>query len=406
MVRRRFFPDFVKYIFIFLKSKLLEKFWLAVGGIFVGILLIEIFLRGYYWAGGRQLFGLKPARTTLQFYDNDIFGSAFLPNQKGWFVSGTKEYFTWVETNSQGWPDVEHTVKKPKDTMRILILGDSFVENLQVPLEKRFFRQLETKLNNQNFAKKVEIIALGRGNTGTAQQYLILKNYGLVYEPDLVVHMFLTGNDVKNNSPVLQNDPYLPYFALDESGELIKIPHIKRLQRTLAKIKELLKNLRITELMLVARQKILEERNNRQFGYPLDYHIYDQNYSKKYEEAWKVTEKLILETKKISEQTGASYIMVTLANNEQVNKQIWRGLTLIHPMLLKENLDLEKPDKIMGEFCQKEKINCLHILPYFKEFITQNPQFLTHNFFDGHWNQIGTDLAVKFLTNNLKHLVK
>ncbi len=56
---------------------------------------------------------------------------------------------------------------------------------------------------------------MGRGNTGRAQQYLMLKEYGLKYKPDLVIQMFLTANDVKNNSPVLQNDPYLPYFEID-----------------------------------------------------------------------------------------------------------------------------------------------------------------------------------------------
>ena len=66
----------------------------------------------------------------------------------------TKEYSSKVKVNSQGWPDIEHNLAKPKDIYRMLILGDSFVENFQVPRLKKIFRQLQDKLGN-----KFEIIA-------------------------------------------------------------------------------------------------------------------------------------------------------------------------------------------------------------------------------------------------------
>lgn len=123
---------------------------LIIAGLFAGIVFVELVLRTYYWLGGKQMFGLKPARSTLEHYDNDTFGSALVPNQKGWFVSNTKEYTTWVEINSQSWPDIEHTLSKPEGIYRIVILEDSFVENFQVPLKDRFFfRQLENSLNEK-----------------------------------------------------------------------------------------------------------------------------------------------------------------------------------------------------------------------------------------------------------------
>jgi len=100
--------------------------FLIAFGILLSIFVAEIFLR------------LFKSETTLKFYDNPVFGSAFVPNQKGVFVTETKEYFSNVEINSQGWPDFEHSFEKPRDVYRILILGDSFVENLQVPFENSF----------------------------------------------------------------------------------------------------------------------------------------------------------------------------------------------------------------------------------------------------------------------------
>ncbi len=376
------------------------KILLAFLGLLIGVVVLETSLRIYYWATDRQLFQLKPVRTTLKFYDNEIFGSALVPNQKGWFVPHTREYFTWVEVNSSGWPDVGHTIEKPKGTYRILLLGDSFVENTQVPFEKRFFRQLENSLQ-KTLKRKIEIIALGRGNTGTAQQLLILQNTGLVYKPDIVVHMFLTANDVKNNSPVLQNDPYLPYFKLDEKGQLEKIQQKRHGDRELAKIKDIVKNLRAVELILSVRQKIQEAKTARAHEYPVDYHVYDEIYDQDYQDAWAITKKLILETRKETEESGAKYILVALSNNEQVHQNIRDVLMKTYPAMKTANLDFEKPDKILQVFCKEEKIDCLFMLPFYKNYVVEHPGETTHNRLEGHWNQTGTDLAAQFLFKNL-----
>ncbi len=372
----------------FIYRNIFTKFLLTFSGIVVSFLLIEFLLRIFL-----------PPQTTLKFYDNPVFGSAFVPNQKGLFVTETKEYSSNVEINSQGWPDIEHTVDKPKDTYRILILGDSFVENLQVPFEKRFFRQLQDKLGN-----KFEIIAMGRGNTGMAQQYLILKKYGLKYKPDLVIQMFLTANDVKNNSPVLQNDPYLPYFEIDEDNNLKEIPQIKRSDRKLSSLKEILKKFEITKIILSLRQKYLEKNaSTLAWGYPIDYHIYDSSYSSEYQKAWEITKRLILETKKITEESQAKYILVTLANNEQVDFKVQEEIFNKYPNMKNANPDFEKPDKIIKEFSENENITYWQMLPYFQNYIINNLNSTTHYFYDGHWNETGTNLAAEFLFENLKN---
>ena len=370
----------------------MKKLFLIIFGLFLAFLILEVLLR---------LPGLKPARTTLKFYDNSVFGSALVPNQKGIFVSETKEYSSKVEVNSQGWPDIEHSFDKPEGVYRILILGDSFVENFQVPLEKRFFRQLQDKSGN-----KFEIIAMGRGNTGTAQQYLMLKEYGLKYKPDLVIQMFLTANDVKNNSPVLQNDPYLPYFEIDENNNLKKIPQIKRSDRKLSTLKELLKKFEITKIILSLRQKYLERKAvSLSGGYPLDYHIYDSTYSTEYLKAWEITKRLILETKKITEDSQAKYILVILSNNEQVNINVQEEIFKKYPKIKEANPDFEKPDKILKDYCDTQIIDCFFMLPYLKDYVKNDPNETTHFFYDGHWNQTGANLATQFLTEVLEKLL-
>lgn len=362
-------------------------------GILTSLLILEFFFRIYYSVGEHFLFGLSPRRTTLSFYENDIFGSALVPNQAGWFVPETKDYFTWVSINAHGWPDIEHALEKPGNTYRILLLGDSFVENFQVPFAKRFFRELQDRLGD-----KFEIIAIGRGNTGSAQQYLILKNYALKYKPDLVIQMFFEVNDVKNNSPVLQNGPYLPYFRLDENGNLVKIPHIKRSDRKLAKLKDLVKKFKLVEFMLSVRQNLMERKSARDNSYPIDYHVYDKNYSSEYESAWEVSKQLLIKTKEDVEATGAKYILVTIPGIEQVDISKQQDIIRQFP-LMKNSVNFEKPENVLRDFCANQKLKCYFLLPYFRR---ANDKL--YNYYEGHWNQTGTDLTAEFLIEMLSSL--
>lgn len=375
------------------KSKVyLLKTVVLLLGVLVGFLVLEFTLRIYYFAHNNQLFGLKPGITTLKFYDNDVYGSALVPSHSGWFVPLTKEYYTWVEVNSHGWPDVEHSFTKPKGINRVLILGDSFVENTQVPLENRFFRKLQTKLG-----PKYEVIAIGRGNTGTAQQYLILEQYVLKYQPDIVIQMFLEANDVKNNSPLLQKDPYLPYFELDGNGTLVEIPHFKRSERKLARIKEAFKKFRVVELLLSIRHNLLERKSAKDNEYPIDYHVYDLTYSDEYKEAWWVTERLLVESKRKVEKSNARYILVTIPGIEQVEIIKQDNILKQFPKM-KSNIDFNKPDKVLNDICFKNKITCFSMLEYYKK----NSESDLYNFYEGHWNQMGSDLATQFLLEKIR----
>lgn len=375
-------------------------------GLFIGLLTIELCLRIFYFLSSKQVFNLRPQVTTLVFYDNRIFGSAFSPDQEGWFVTNTKEYATRVKINSQGWPDIEHSFTKPDGVFRILILGDSFVENLQVPFENRFFRQLQDKLTKEWPGRTIEVVTVGRGNTGPAQQYLILKNYGLMYNPDLVIQMFFSANDVANSSPILQNDPYLPYFRLDNNGVLEEIPHSLRTERKHSKIKDLLKSFRVMELTLSVRQKILEKKNNFNNGYPVDYHVYDETPQEEYQTAWNVTYRLITETKKLAEGAGAKYLFVSIPGSEQFQKNKQQNIFTTYSKMDPGLIDFEKPDKLLGNFCESSKLDCKFMLPVFREYSETNPDQPTYYYYDGHWTQTGTNLVADFLFTNLKDYFK
>lgn len=332
--------------------------------------------------------------TNLTWIDDPDLGRVRLtPDSQGLFVSPSREYFTQIESNSEGFRDINHNLQKSDGVYRIIFLGDSFVQNFQVPLNKTFFKIVEKNLTKD---KRVEIMAIGLGNTGSAQQLVALQKFGLKYKPDLVVQLFFTGNDIKNNSPKLNNNPYLPYYIINSAGNLelvVPKPQFK-------KPTDFIKNVRLVELFLAFRQKVQETLVFKNF--PLDYHVYDKTYSEDFENAWQLTEKIILKTKQVSEKSGAQYLLVSLANNEQVNHKLWSKILKRYPKINSQNLDLEKPDKLLSKFCQGNHLDCTFMLPYFKKYESNNSGVLTHYKLDGHWTPAGTNLAALFLIKELR----
>jgi hypothetical protein len=126
----------------------------------------------------------------------------------------------WIGFNREGFHDVEHEIEKPAGTKRIVLIGDSFSESVQVNLEQTFFRLLEDALNAAG-AGRWEVINLGVGDFGTAQECLALEHLGLRYSPDIVLCQIFPLNDIGNNTIELydlcksRNDRYRPYFVED-----------------------------------------------------------------------------------------------------------------------------------------------------------------------------------------------
>src|SRR5262249_2702246 len=89
-----------------------------------------------------------------------------------------------------------------------VLLGDSFIEAMQVPFERSVTSLLEERVRRTMGG--VEFINLGLSGFGTAREYLMLREYGLRYEPDVVV-LFFVANDISHTSQRLQGKPFVPY---------------------------------------------------------------------------------------------------------------------------------------------------------------------------------------------------
>ncbi len=131
-----------------------------------------------------------------------------------------------ITRNALGMNDVEHGPKRPRGK-RVLFLGDSFVEALQVPLEQAHHRLAERLLAERS--PSVEVVAAGIGGWSLAQELLFLEREGVRLEPDIVVAFWFPGNDLSDVLPARRyqtcrgRNCFAPYFA-PPAGALEKTP--------------------------------------------------------------------------------------------------------------------------------------------------------------------------------------
>jgi len=159
---------------------------LVLGGGLISIVLCEIVLRmaGISWPS---------------FYQPDPeLGVSLIPGAEGWW---TREGKAYVRINSAGLRDREHAQAKPVHTLRIAVLGDSFAEAMQVPMEEAFWSVLERDLKGCPglAGREPEVINFGVSWYGSAQELLMLRHRVWSYDPDIVLLAFSPGNDVRNN---------------------------------------------------------------------------------------------------------------------------------------------------------------------------------------------------------------
>src|SRR5580765_3039838 len=189
----------------------LKNFALLVGSIVFTLLLIEGILR------------VMPIEFHDAFYEADWDrGWQLKANFSGWTAD---ENHLRIQTNSDGLRDREHSLTKDPNTLRVAVLGDSYMEEMNLPLDQTFHavlaRELDKTLNPMG--RKAETINFGVSGYGTAQELITYRLHARKYHPDIVLLAFYTENDVFNNSRLLnpQMDPeQAPYYNLKD-GQLV-----------------------------------------------------------------------------------------------------------------------------------------------------------------------------------------
>ena len=117
-------------------------------------------------------------------------------------------YLNFHKWNLTGHFDYDYRINKPDNVFRVVLIGDSYVESVQVPLELTFHKLTETALNQSRLVphgRRYEFVALGNSGFGQKDEFDVLKTQGIKYDPDLVI-IALCGNDFCDDDPELKWD--------------------------------------------------------------------------------------------------------------------------------------------------------------------------------------------------------
>ncbi|MDP2672351.1 MAG: hypothetical protein Q8O84_00880, partial [Nanoarchaeota archaeon] len=197
-----------------------------------------------------------------------------------------------------------------------------------------------------------------------------------------------TENDFKEVNYKIDYDMCRPSFILiNGSLERRKNPEICRRSDS-SWIKDSLKKskfLRFLKIKIDTYNQDESLMNSEEL--PSRYYVY-QKRNKNYEESFLLTEKIILEAKNYSERLGSKFLLVISANLIQVSKRKQQEVLQKFPELKNEGWDFENPDKLIERFCENNRVDCLYLLPSFKEYANKTNISL-HFYKDEHFNELG-----------------
>jgi lysophospholipase L1-like esterase len=177
---------FIGVLFYRFKLKALYIVLANVVVLIVALVLIEVFAQVYFF--------LNPTYDVLFLQPDRVVGWKQVPNLQ-WVWAGhfwyANEFSVPIKTNSFGFRDLERGFQPAPNVVRVALLGDSFVEAVQVPFEKTGGYLLEQKLNDLNQSPspasvQYEVLNFGISNHSVGQYLLVWEEYASKFGPDYV----------------------------------------------------------------------------------------------------------------------------------------------------------------------------------------------------------------------------
>jgi len=307
-------------------------------------------------------------------------------------------------------------------SFRIAVLGDSFVEALQVPFEESFCYLIEQQLRRcpARAGHDVEVINFGVSGYGTAQELITLRSEVWQYSPDLVLLAVTTNNDISDNSQALKKTNQIPYFVcrderLVEDDSFLQTRSFQSRNNFLGRAGRWFRDhLRLVQAIQQAAFAVRVMREQRaaaksaQIEKPanapqisvtptdelgIDNLVYREPSDPVWINAWQVTEQLIKTMRNEIESKGAIFAVMTLSNPPQVLPASASREAFLQRVGAK---DIFYPDNRIGQFCRHEGIAVATLAPAMQQYAQQN-NLMLHGFGkdigNGHWNVAGHQIA-------------
>ena len=184
------------------------------GGLLLAVILLS--LRAKLFPSTQWIYLYEPGhqKTGHKYIYDSKLGWRNIPN---WEAT---TFGQPLSINSRGLRDREYSLRKPENTIRILVLGDSYTWGYGVGNKQVYTEIMEDELLK---GMNCQVLNSGVSGWGTDQQYLFLKDEGFAYQPDIVVVSFFFGNDFREIRSSQSYELDKPLFR-DTSLLLVNVP--------------------------------------------------------------------------------------------------------------------------------------------------------------------------------------
>ncbi|HZV01694.1 MAG TPA: hypothetical protein VFF73_33595 [Planctomycetota bacterium] len=279
--------------------------------------------------------------------------------------------FVW---NKEGFHDLDHELRKPASCIRVVFLGDSFIDCPQLRLEDVIHRRLEGPLQKAAPAPlTVEAMAYGTCGWCQIQERDVLREKALAYRPDLVLMEFLPANDVFEND---SGEESIFKASADERGTLA------RFVSGVARHRGLFFTGFITERLGALLPGANKDPMEEIWRDPVP-----ADHAALWEGAWTKTEKLVGEIAELVQRAGARLVVVVFSNAPEVEDYAV-------PDHKPDGHDWKRPSRRMASICQRVGVPCLELSPRLarRSAAVRDQMFLVG---DGHWSSVGHACAAE-----------
>lgn len=306
-------------------------------------------------------------------------------------------------TNQFGFNDRDYSLQKTQGTFRILVVGDSF--GWAGGLEGNYTALLERKFENYYGEHKIDVINIGYPGTHTGEQLLMLKKYGLQYNPDLVVLGFFCGNDFLDADPdrkrIIVNNVYidiskkhehtlLGYPLIPESRLLLFLTQKYRIYAEFRKAASEAQSQK-AQLGTLSEETYLNIERAR-----FEFFNANPSYAGRFQPNIDYILQSISEMDALLKSRNIKFVVATYPDEFQVNENLRRAI--FEKFKLKQDYDPNLAQSLLRSFLESKSIPFIDLSDRFRTEGKKQDLYLLR---DTHWNSAGNQLAADILFEDM-----
>lgn len=296
-----------------------------------------------------------------------------------------------LTTNSLGFNDDEHSMDRREGSVRLAIIGDSFVFGV-VPRKENFTHVLQDLADKSGLNLKV--LNMGIIAAEPSNYLALLKKDALLMNADEVCVVFFVGNDIIQAHPDFKTSVWL-----GSTRETLRQPYLIGFSKEYSYVYRTARS--VTRLVKERIDKTPRESFTKANYLAIEYlrsGIYKIDQSKYIKDSYTGAISILKIIANEADRLNKNIFFVLAPDELQVNDKL-RSSLVNEYNLSPNDYDFSAPQRIIVNELKQSGIQVIDLLPAFRETAQKDTLYVKQ---DSHWNKAGNLLAAKSIMSYMK----